>query len=42
MILMIGKRIRGGICHAIHQYPKANNESSMMKIKNHYIFNIGI
>ena len=26
MLLMIEKRIRGGICHAIHQHPKANNE----------------
>ena len=25
MLLMAEKRIRGGICHAIHQYAKANN-----------------
>ena len=23
---MIEKRIRGGVCHAIHRYAKANNE----------------
>ena len=26
MLLMIEKRIRGGVCHAIHRYAKANNE----------------
>ena len=26
MLLMAEKRIRGGICHAIHRYAKANNE----------------
>ena len=25
MLLIAEKRIRGGICHAIHQYTKANN-----------------
>ena len=25
MLLMIEKSIRGGICHAIHRYAKANN-----------------
>ena len=25
MLLMVEKRIRGGICHAIHKYAKANN-----------------
>ena len=24
---MVGKGIRGGICHAIHRYAKANNKS---------------
>ena len=23
---MLGKRIRGGMCHAIHQHAKANNK----------------
>ena len=27
MLLMVGKGIRGGICHAIHRYAKANNKS---------------
>ena len=26
MLLMVEKGIRGAICHAIHQYPKANNK----------------
>ena len=26
MVLMVEKRIRGGICHAIHGYAKANNK----------------
>ena len=26
MLLMIEKRIRGGICHIIHRYAKANNK----------------
>ena len=26
MLLMVGKRMRGGICHVIHRYPKANNK----------------
>ena len=26
MLLMVEKRIRGGICHAIHKYTKANNK----------------
>ena len=24
MLMMVEKRIRGGICHAIHRYEKAN------------------
>ena len=32
MLLIIGKGIRGGICHAIHQYAKANNK--YMKERN--------
>ena len=26
MLLMIEKVIRGGICHAVHRYAKANNK----------------
>ena len=26
MLLMVEKEIRGGICHAIHRYAKANNK----------------
>ena len=26
MLLMVEKKIRGGICHAIHRYAKANNK----------------
>ena len=26
MLMMVEKRIRGGICHAIHRYEKANNK----------------
>ena len=26
MLLMVKKGIRGGICHAIHRYAKANNK----------------
>ena len=26
MLLMVEKAIRGGICHAIHQYVKANDK----------------
>ena len=26
MLLMVEKEIRGGICHAIHRYEKANNK----------------
>ena len=36
MLLMVEKGIRGGICHAIHRYAKANNES----MKNYHISSI--
>ena len=26
MLLMVEKRIRGGICHSIYRYAKANNK----------------
>ena len=28
MLLMVEKRVRGGICHAIHQYATANNKNT--------------
>ena len=31
MLLMVEKGIRGGICHSIHSYTKANNKY----MKNH-------
>ena len=45
MQLMVEKRIRGGICHAIHRYAKANKLITsvwkiIIEIKNHYILNI--
>ena len=42
MLLMVEKGIRGGICHAIYRYVKANNKYKkiIIKIKNHHIFNI--
>ena len=38
MSLMVDKGIRGGICHAIHQYGKANNKYMKIMIKNIYIY----
>ena len=43
MLLIIGKRIRGGMCHATHSYAKANNKcmKNYKKTLNHhtlYIF----
>ena len=34
MLLMVEKRIRGGICHAIHRYAKANNKYMKNNNKN--------
>ena len=34
MLLMVEKRIRGGICHAIHRYAKANNKHRNNYYKN--------
>ena len=43
MPLMNAKGVRGGICHAIHRYSKANNKymKDYDKIKNNLILNIG-
>ena len=43
MLLIVEKGIRGGICHAIHQYANAdkNTWKIMIKIKNHYVI-VGI
>ena len=42
MLLMIEKGIRGGICHSINWYAKADNKDKkiMINIKNRHIFNI--
>ena len=42
MLLMVEKGIRGGICHAIHRYAKANNKyiKIIINTKNHLIFSI--
>ena len=34
MLLMVEKGIRGGICHAIHRYAKANNKYTKNYDKN--------
>ena len=34
MLLMVEKGIRGGICHAIYRYAKANNEYMNNYFKN--------
>ena len=44
MLLMVKKRIRGGICHVIHRYAIANNKyiknGYIITTKDHLIFNI--
>ena len=42
MLLMIEEGIRGGICHAVHRYAKANNEymKDTMKVKSLHTFSI--
>ena len=44
MLLTVEKGIRGGICHVIHRYAKANNKSmkNYDKKKNHHIFSISM
>ena len=45
MLLMVEKGTRGGLCHAIHQYAKANNKYTKYYDNNKdssYILNIGI
>ena len=42
MLLMVEEGIKGGICHSIHRYAKANNKymKIIKKMKSHLIFNI--
>ena len=43
MLLTVKKGIRGGMCHAIHKYAKANNKCMKNYNKNKeslYIFSI--
>ena len=44
MLLMVEKSIRGGICHSIYRYAKANNKymKDYDKVKNRHIFNTGM
>ena len=44
ILLMVERGFRGGICHAIHRYSKANNRymKGYDKIKNHNILNIAM
>ena len=44
MLLMVGKGIRGEICHSICWYAKADNKymKDYEKNKNCYMFNIGM
>ena len=44
VLLMLEKGIRGGICHSIYGYAKANNRymKDYDKNKNRHVFNIGM
>ena len=44
MLLRVEKGVRGGICHSINRYAKANNKhmEDYDKKKNRHIFNIGV
>ena len=44
VLLMVEKRIGGGICHSIYRYAKANNKymEDCNEIKNRHIFNVGM
>ena len=46
MLLIVEKGIRGGMCHAIRHYAKANNkyrkDEKKKKTRNHRILNIGM
>ena len=44
VLLMVEKRITGGICHSIYRYAKANNKymEDCNEIKNRHIFNVGM
>ena len=44
MLLMVRKGIRGGICHSIYQYAKANNKymRDCCKNKESYVFTTGM
>ena len=44
MVLMVERDIRGGICHSIYQYAKADNKymKIMTKMKNHHVLIIGM
>ena len=42
MLLIVEKGFRGGICHAIHRYAKANNKymEIIIKTSHHYTLRI--
>ena len=42
MLLMVEKGIRGGICHSIFRYAKANNKYMKENNLHLHIFNIGM